>query len=438
MQRFHSPIVEFSLAHPRFILLTILAITLVLTAGMVRVKVDTDPENMLPGSDETRVLNQSIREEFAVTDMIAVGIVEDSGLLTPERLTAVSNLVLEIEALENVPEGVSSFRNLSDLSTGELNEDDVAAVAAAAAANPALAERLVTADGNGLAIFVPLESKDDAASVASSIRSMSAGLGLPDTTEFYIGGLPLAEDTFGRDMLIQMGLLAPLSGFAIFLLLLFLFRRLLLTLVALALAMVTVIWSMGLLIAAGFPVHIMSSMIPIFLMPIAILDTVHVMSEVSDRYTEELGKKATIRLVLKELFPPITFTTITTAVAFASLALAPIPPVQVFGLFIALGVIIAWLLTLTMLRAAAGLISSDRLAQASTGIFSVPSLVLAAGVRRVGSLARSRAWLIVVLLIGVALAAAPGLTKINVNDNPRRQRNPSSDRGVWQSVFRRV
>ncbi len=211
----------------------------------------------------------------------------------------------------------------------------------------------------------------------------------------------------------------------------FLFRRLLLTLVALALAMVTVIWSMGLLIAAGFPVHIMSSMIPIFLMPIAILDTVHVMSEVSDRYTEELGKKATIRLVLKELFPPITFTTITTAVAFASLALAPIPPVQVFGLFIALGVIIAWLLTLTMLPAAAGLIPSDRLAQASTGIFSVPSLVLAAGVRRVGSLARSRAWLIVVLLIGVALAAAPGLTKINVNDNPVRW-----FRGATKSVKR--
>jgi predicted RND superfamily exporter protein len=38
-------------------------------------------------------------------------------------------------------------------------------------------------------------------------------------------------------------------------------------------------------------------------------------------------------------------------VAFASLALAPIPPVQVFGLFVALGVLAAWLLTMLFLPA---------------------------------------------------------------------------------------
>jgi uncharacterized protein len=49
-------------------------------------------------------------------------------------------------------------------------------------------------------------------------------------------------------------------------------------------AMVTVIATMGLLIGMGFTVHIMSSMIPIFLMPIAVVDSVHIMSEFADRY----------------------------------------------------------------------------------------------------------------------------------------------------------
>ncbi|MCK5178505.1 MAG: hypothetical protein KAR32_03170 [Candidatus Omnitrophica bacterium] len=37
-------------------------------------------------------------------------------------------------------------------------------------------------------------------------------------------------------------------------------------------AVATVLITMGLLSGLGFPVHIMSSMIPIFLMPIAVLD----------------------------------------------------------------------------------------------------------------------------------------------------------------------
>ena len=43
------------------------------------------------------------------------------------------------------------------------------------------------------------------------------------------------------------------------------------------------------------------------------------------------------QLAFVALVAPIAFTSITTIVAFASLALAPIPPVQVFGIFIAIG-----------------------------------------------------------------------------------------------------
>ena len=45
-------------------------------------------------------------------------------------------------------------------------------------------------------------------------------------------------------------------------------------------AMVSVIFTMGLLIVTGNTVHIMSSMIPIFIMPIAVLDSVHILSRV--------------------------------------------------------------------------------------------------------------------------------------------------------------
>jgi predicted RND superfamily exporter protein len=47
---------------------------------------------------------------------------------------------------------------------------------------------------------------------------------------------------------------------------------------------------------------------------------------------------------MDNLFMPMLYTSLTSAAGFASLALTPIPPVQVFGVFVALGVMAAWFL----------------------------------------------------------------------------------------------
>ena len=71
---------------------------------------------------------------------------------------------------------------------------------------------------------------------------------------------------------------------------------------AMLVAMLSVIWTMGLLIGTGFSLHVMSSMIPVFLMPIAILDSIHILSEFFDQYPHHQDRRATLRAVYKELF----------------------------------------------------------------------------------------------------------------------------------------
>ena len=71
----------------------------------------------------------------------------------------------------------------------------------------------------------------------------------------------------------------------IFLLMWYFFRSWQLIIAPMIVAMATVIidrWDA--LIGLGFTVHIMSSMIAIFLMPIAVVDSVHIMSEFADQY----------------------------------------------------------------------------------------------------------------------------------------------------------
>ena len=209
-----------------------------------------------------------------------------------------------------------------------------------------LGRRVISEDGTALAVYIPLKNKSDVNGVTAKVERLLKTHNLTGDVTNHLAGLPLAEEKFGRDMFIQMGLLAPLAGL---LLMLYFFRKAVLVVAAMLVAMLSVVWTMGLLTGAGFTLHVMSSMIPIFLMPIAVLDSIHILSEFFERYPQSRDRRTALRAVYQELATPITFTSLTTAVAFASLALAPIPPVQVFGLFVAFGVFCAWLLTMVFL-----------------------------------------------------------------------------------------
>ncbi len=169
--------------------------------------------------------------------------------------------------------------------------------------NPLYKGTLVSEDGKAICIYIPLISKNFSHNVASLVRFLTKDW--PE--KIYITGLPVAEDTFGVEMLIQMATSAPMAGISIFLLLLMFFRKLSLIVAPMILAIITVIFAMGLLIWLGFDVHIMSSMIPIFLIPISVADSVHILSEFFDTYHRFGDKKETALHIVKHLFFPMPY-----------------------------------------------------------------------------------------------------------------------------------
>jgi predicted RND superfamily exporter protein len=111
---------------------------------------------------------------------------------------------------------------------------------------------------------------------------------------------------------------------------------------------------------------------------------------------------------------------LTTAVAFASLTIAPIPPVQVFGAFVAIGVVAAWLLTMLFLPAFIMLLSEQSLQRVQASSEGRGTRALASGVRRIGQLTTMRPRWIAAGFALLMIAAIPGITQISVNDNPVR------------------
>jgi len=127
---------------------------------------------------------------------------------------------------------------------------------------PFLNGTMVSEDGKMIALYLPITSKNLSYNVSRELKGKIAALGGPE--QFFITGLPVAEDTFGVEMFYQMAISAPTAMVVIFVLMLVFFRKLVLVISPMIVAMVSVIVTMGALVIAGYPVHIMSSMIPIY------------------------------------------------------------------------------------------------------------------------------------------------------------------------------
>jgi hypothetical protein len=115
-------------------------------------------------------------------------------------------------------------------------------------------------------------------------------------------------------------------------------------------AMISIVWSMGLLIGLGYPIHIMSSMAPVFLMAIA-TDSMHIFNEFYFRYRETRNKKKAIIETMQAVSRPVRNTALATAAGFAVLLFMNIIPVKVFGGLVAFGTIALRVLSFSFIPA---------------------------------------------------------------------------------------
>lgn len=451
-------ITDFAVRHPKLVLLLALLVTAATLVRVGNIRVDTDPENMLDEDEAVRIFHNEVKRAFSLSDMLVLGVVNETdpdGVFNPETLGKVYRITEGARAIEGVvvadlmapstvddilQAGLGAVRFQYLMEGPPETREEALRVRDRALANPLLHGTLVSEDGKALALYVPIVEKKIAHRVGEELRAL-VDAEPPGGEAYHLTGLPVAEDTFGVEMFRQMAISAPLAGLVIFLLMLFFFRKLSLVVAPMVVAMLTVIATMGALISTGNTVHIMSSMIPIFLMPIAVVDSVHILSMFFDRYQLLKDRARTLHVVMEELFAPMLYTSLTTFAGFASLALTPIPPVQVFGLFVGLGVALAWLLTVTLVPAYIMLFIPERTLESfgatAHGAEDEGHSPLARLMVWTGRVTQQRAKVWLALTAGVIALSAWGVSRIQINDNPVKWFVPSHPIRVADEVLNR-
>ncbi|MDD5513348.1 MAG: MMPL family transporter [Candidatus Omnitrophica bacterium] len=417
---------------------TVIAITVIATVisllQFFRVKIDTDPENMLPEKEFVRIFHHEVKREFALYDYIVLGIVNQNdphGVFNPDTLEKVHEITNRVKKID----GVIGYELISPANKDDIQQAGAGTVSfqwlmgqppyapqqalqigSRAMDNPLFYDTVVSQDAKAVCIYVPIKEKNLSYAVAKQINSILREY--RGEEKYYLTGLPLAEDAFGEEMFIQMGISAPLAMLIILGLLLLFFKKLQLVVAPLAMAAAVVIITMGLMVGLGFPIHIMSSMIPIFLMPIAVLDSVHILSEFFDKYRKFKDSNKTIVHVMEGLFSAMLFTSLTTIAGFFSLSFAPIPPIQVFGIFVAIGVAVAWVLTMTFIPAYVVLIDPRKFQGYGAKDEHMESGLTARVLSFMRDIAVNR-WKAVLIGVFILIVVSLwGITRIRINDNP--------------------
>lgn len=444
--------VTWSIANAKLVARLTIIVTLVMCCFLPFAKIDVDPENMLSSDEPTRVFHNQMKQKMNINDLIVIGIENPNhpqGIFQPEslnRILAFSDFIKtvtwddednpgkkagvvtyniltpnKVDAIDAGEPGVIRFERLMGAPIQTQEQAEI--VKQRAMANPFLAGTMISNDQKSMALYIPITSKSVSADVYDKLNEKIETMQGEEI--YHITGLPLAEDVFGIDMFIQMAISAPLAMIFIFILIMYFFRNAMVGASALVVAMVSVLVTMGAFVASGNTIHIMSSMIAIFLMPIAVLDAIHILSMFFDKYQQSKDRVKTLKEVMSSLFVPMLNTSLTSAAGFFSLYLAPIPPIQVFGIFVGFGILLAWFLSMTLIPAYIMLLKPERLENFGSEHDDMDQGMLTKLLQGINSFSYNWAKSLVLLIIVVVIASIYGIKQIKVNDNPMKWLHPT-------------
>jgi uncharacterized protein len=181
--------------------------------------------------------------------------------------------------------------------------------------------------------------------LVDAIRAAAADL--PDAGTVRVAGIAVINGELNRaarrDMIRffpAVGVLLALIGFA-------LFRNVRDTAVLLSVASGTVVCTIGLLLGTGYPLNMVTIMLPTVLIALSVADSVHLVHAFHAARADGRAAAAAARAAVRSIALPCAGTTLTTMAGFLAFSGSSVLPVFQMAVFGSLGVALAWALTVT-------------------------------------------------------------------------------------------
>lgn len=172
--------------------------------------------------------------------------------------------------------------------------------------------------------------------------------------KYYIAGEPAINTTLVQYIPKDLKRLVPFVIIVLLLILLISFKNIRDVLLPLITVIISVIWTMGLMGYLGFKLTIIGVVIPVLLIAIGSAYGIHIITHYIEeknraKCTTKEENRATLLLTVRKVVFPVFLTSLTTFFGFLSLISMEITFIKEFGVFVAIGVIIEFLLSIYLI-----------------------------------------------------------------------------------------
>ena len=352
-----------------FTLMSCVAFVLAMAYGIPNIKIGNDFKTYFDVEYPPLVAYESIQEEFSESENILVAIeVLDGDIFERETLVAIDKMT---EALWKTPhsvrvDSVTNFQNtfvMGDLLETEalfdhrenLSDESLVERKNIALSEQLLKSTLISPDGKATGISVSMSFPDER-DYQSTIESVSYVRDLVETWEhdypglrFRLVGEPMLNIAFAETSAQDSMTLFPLMFGVILVFLGFTFRSIVGVVSTSIVIIFSVMAALGLVGWLGVRLTPDGISAVAMILPIAVADCVHIINTYLKGLSLGLKKIEAIRRSLTENMQAVALTTVTTGLGFLSLNFSESPPIQMMGTTVAFGVIVAGILSLTLL-----------------------------------------------------------------------------------------
>ena len=351
-----NKLIKVILNHPKVILSILAAITLVLGTFLPKVKMDFSIEQLFSQNDPVinRFLN--FREEFDGVDNRIFLLYESDDPFSYKNLELNKKMVYAFENIEGVSK-VTSLTNIELFTEGgeyllspvyeniPKSIDSLNIAKERILSSDLLKNYLISEDRKVAAILIEVSDSFNEHESRESIVKQIDELQLGTDWTWHQTGLPIIRTRYVQYMIADnITFLIPVLSMLILLLSL-LFRSLVGLVLPLIVVLLTIIWTLGFMTAAGITINIISYIIPTLLMVVGISDSVHFLVKYYKTLHLLGDKREALTQSLQKIGTAIFLTSITTAIGFGALSMVNIEIVKEFGIFTAMGVFFAFIIT---------------------------------------------------------------------------------------------
>ena len=405
----------FVLRHRVVVIVGTIILTGFFAIGLTRLWVNSDFTSYLKPDDPAVKLFNRVGEEYKGNSIVMVGI-ETDDVFTYPALKLVGDLT---EAFKQI-RGVSSVISLTDtidirevegtLEVGNLIDKDnlpstpqeLKRLREYVLSKEMYRGRIISEDGRITLMICRLAQDVDKSAVADKIRKTAERIA--KGVKIYYSGVPVFSLEAQKIILQDAKRLIPIAIVVVVLVLFFSFRSVRGVILPLIAVVVSVVWAIGLMGWLNVPFSIISNITPVLLIAIGTAYGIHLLSKY---YEEESGDgKARTMAALGDVGVPITLAGLTTLIGFLSFIGAYITAITDAGVFTAIGVGVATLMSLTLIPAVLSLLKPK--GRRSGGD---PSFGRLAG-RMTDFILRSGKF-VLILALSLSLIAIAGLSRIS-------------------------